>query len=175
MRAMERRDMAFLMNMVNDPDVEYMTAGWTFPLSEENQMKWFEGFDSGKELRCMVDIVGGDTIGTIGLVDIDWKNRKAELFYKVTSDISKRVKGDMYDATMGILTYAFDELNLHCVTGLTLEHNIFSQKMMKKCGFTQEGILRNRIYKRGRYCSQVSFSLMKEEFEARRAEEEAQP
>lgn len=171
MRALERKDMAMLLAILNDPDVENMMAGWSFPMSEENQMKWFEHFDPNKELRCMIDVVNGATIGTIGLVDIDWKNRKAELFYKVVNDIEKRVKGDVNDATMGILAYAFDELNMHCITGLTLEKNIFSQKMLKKCGFTQEGVLRKRIYKKGEYWNQVNYSILKEEFEEKRATE----
>lgn len=153
-----------LRNLLNDPIVEHMTLGWSFPISEDSQLEWFGRFDGQKDLRCMIDIKDGQTIGTIGLVNIDWKNRKAEIFYKIENSIEKRVKGDIHDATMGILIYAFDELNLHCITGTIPEYNIFSQKVLKKCGFQQEGLLRKRIYKRGGYHDEYVYSLLKEEF-----------
>lgn len=165
LRAIEKRDMTILKSLINDPSVEYMAGGCSFPVSEESQLKWFESFDGQKDLRCMIDITNSGTIGTIGLSNIDLRNRKAEIYYKVDRNNEKRVKGDINDAVKGILTYAFDELNLNCIIGEAIEYNIPSQKILTKFGFQQEGVLRKRFYKKGKYHDLYVYSLLKEEFE----------
>jgi RimJ/RimL family protein N-acetyltransferase len=165
LRAVEKKDMNLLRNLLNDPNIEYMTVGKNFPVSEESQLKWFDNFDSQKELRCMIDINDGTTIGTIGLTSIDYKNRNASIFYKIDNKIENRVKGDINDAVKGLLIYAFDELNLECVYGEILNYNIFSQKILKKSGFCEEGVLRNRVFKKGKYNDIIVYSILKGDYE----------
>ena len=78
LRAIERRDMPLLLSLINDPAIEYMAGGESFPVSEESQLKWFDHYDGQKELRCMIELNNGKTIGTIGLSNIDYRNRTAE-------------------------------------------------------------------------------------------------
>jgi RimJ/RimL family protein N-acetyltransferase len=47
---------------------------------------------------------------------------------------------------------------------LILEGNTASLKMCEKCGFQVEGVLRQSIFKQGRFHSQVVLSLLQEEF-----------
>ena len=85
LRAIEKTDMAFLRDFLNDPAVEAMTEGWCFPVSEYAQEQWFQRFDPQKELRCIVE-VDGAAVGTAGLVNLDWKYRSALIFYKMSTD-----------------------------------------------------------------------------------------
>lgn len=165
LRAIEKKDMYILKELLNNPAIEFMTTGGCFPISDFSQEKWFENYDNQKELRCMIDIKDNITIGTIGLVDIDWRNRNAVIYGKTLSrDLNNRIKGDYDDALSGIIKYAFDELNLNCIYGPAMEYNYLSRKCLEKHGFQREGILRQRVFKRGRYYNQIMYSLLKEDY-----------
>ncbi|NFH91443.1 GNAT family N-acetyltransferase [Clostridium botulinum] len=164
LRAIEKNDMEFLQDMINDPAIENMTIGGAFPVSFDRQVRWFESYDQQKELRCMIDIKDGATIGMIMLTDIDWKNRTAVLGQKTKAKHEERKDGDIIDAMMGFLNYAFNELNLNCIYGTVLEYNMLSRKLAAKCGLKEEGILRQRIFKRGKYHNIIANSVIKQEF-----------
>ena len=42
LRAIEREDQEFLKEMINDPELEKLVVGWSFPVSLEMQMQWYE-------------------------------------------------------------------------------------------------------------------------------------
>lgn len=164
LRAIEKKDLEFLQDMINDPSIEYMTGGYSFPVSFDRQIRWFESYDQQKELRCMIEIKGGATIGMIMLTNIDWKNRTAELAQKTKAKLEDRKEGDVLDAMMGFLNYAFNELNLNCIHGTVLEYNMLSRKLAARCGLKEEGVLRQRIFKKGKYHNIIANSVIKEDF-----------
>lgn len=165
LRAIERKDMEFLQQMINDPYVESLTVGSCFPVSLDRQERWFDSYDQQKELRCMIELDSGDTIGCIMLTDIDWKNRTAVLGQKTLAPKEKRKENDMWDAMMGFLNYAFNELNLNCIHGIVLEYNMLSRKLARRCGLKEEGILRERIFKNGKYHNLIANSIIKKDFD----------
>ena len=166
LRAVEEKDMELLHRMINAPEIECMTVGGCFPVSFDRQKRWFENYDQQKELRCMIEIKGGATIGMIMLTDIDWRNRTGVLGQKVLARVEERVENDVYNAMMGFLNYAFNELDLQCVYGTVLEYNLLSRKLARKCGLKEEGVLRNRIYKNGKRHNLIANSIIKEDFDA---------
>ena len=170
LRAIEAYDLDLLCDIINDPSIEMMTGGYCFPVSKDRQKRWFENYDQQKDLRCMIEIKNGATIGMIMLTDIDWKNRTGQLHQKIKARIKDRKKGDIFDAMMGFLNYAFNELGLECVYGTVLEYNLLSRKLAMKCGLKEEGVLRNRIYKNGKYHNLIANSVIKEDFLKRYAE-----
>ena len=164
LRAIEMKDMEFLQEMMNDPQIEKMTGGSCFPVSYDRQVKWFESYNQQKELRCMIEQKEGKTIGVITLTNIDWKNRTAELAQKTKATAEERKTDDVYDAMMGFLNYAFNELNLNCVYGTVLEYNVLSRKLAMRCGLKEEGCLRQRVYKNGKYHNLIPNSVLKDDF-----------
>lgn len=164
LRAIEESDLEFLLDMINDPAIEMMTGGGCFPVSKDRQKKWFENYDQQKDFRCMIQIKGGATIGMIMLTNIDYKNQTAELHQKLKAVPEDRKENDVIDAMMGVLNYAFNELNMICIYGVVLEHNLLSRKLAAKCGLKEEGILRNRLYKSGKHCNLIANSVIKEDF-----------
>ncbi|MBE7728118.1 MAG: GNAT family N-acetyltransferase [Enterocloster aldenensis] len=165
LRAIEETDLPFLQEMMNDPGIEKMTGGSCFPVSYDRQKHWFESYNQQAELRLMIQIKGGFTIGCIMLTNIDWKNRSAELAQKTKATQEQRVEHDIWDAMMGFLNYAFNELNLNCVYGTVLEYNYLSRKLAKRCGLKEEGILRDRVFKNGRYHNLIPNSVIKKDFD----------
>jgi len=117
-------------------------------------------------LRCIIadrcqEEVG---LGTVILSDIDQKNGSAQVHIKLGVENCRR-KGYGTEALNTIVKYAFDEMRLHCIYADVLEYNNASQKLFEKCGFRRDGLLRERIYKGGKYVNVVTFSRLNEDAE----------
>lgn len=165
LRAIEKKDIELLLYLINAPELENKTVGWHFPISCITQEHWMENFqNSDQSIKLMIELKNSKTIGMVMLEKLDWKNRTASIGCKISSLSTDRIKNDTLDAVKGILKYAFDELGMNCIYGEILEDNIFSRKLCKRAGFIEEGILRNRIYKNGKFKNLVSVSIIKEEF-----------
>jgi len=167
LRAIEKEDFELLFYLINAPEIEEMIEGWNLPISSDEQKNWIQNYsNTNNNIKLMIELSNGKTIGMIMLTDIDWKNRQAAIGYKISAPAEDRIKGDMKDAINAILTYAFYELGLNCIRSLILEKNIFSVKLAKKLNFQMEGILRERIFKNGTFNNQIMFSILKAEYEA---------
>lgn len=161
LRAIEAKDCDILREMMNDPETEYLLGGWSFPVSKEEQQNWFESQHNNKNiLRVMMD-AGENTIGTAILSDIDYKNGIAQIHVKLHGSENQH-KGYGTETIMTLSNYAFHELRLHCVYAEVSQHNIPSQKLFRKCGFEQEGVLRDRLFKKGKYINVIVFSKLGE-------------
>ncbi len=163
LRAIELSDALVLQQMINDEEIERMMWGYSFPVAHHQQIKWIENLSNEKGVfRAMID-VDGTAIGTIILSDIDMRNGTAEIHIKL-ANASERGKGYGADAVSALLSYSFDELRLNCIYCRIKEDNIASQKMFTKCGFVQDGCLRSRVYRNGRYYDFYEYSILKTEY-----------
>jgi diamine N-acetyltransferase len=163
LRAIEPRDCELLLAIINDADTEYMLGGWSFPTSVLQQEEWIktQGNQPGT-LRCIIeDRQTSAAIGVVMLTDIDYKNGIAFIHIKLAIDAPK---GEGYGtaAVNTMVNYAFDELRLHLIYGYIGTQNIPSQKLFEKCGFVQEGIMRQRVFKRGEYIDIIPVSRINE-------------
>lgn len=151
--------------MINDEEIEQMMWGYSFPVAHHQQVKWIENLPNDKSVfRAIID-VDGRAVGTIILSDIDMKNGNAEIHIKL-ADTCERGKGYGTDAVSALVSYAFNELRLHCVYCRIREDNIASQKLFEKCGFVKEGCLRARVYHGGKHHDFYEYSTLKSDFDA---------
>ena len=165
LRAIEEKDFDLLFETINSPEIENQTGGWNLPVSTHEQKQWMLSHrNTEKSIRLMIELENGHTIGMVTLSNIDWKNRVAFIHYKVRNSLEGRIKGDMQDAVIGMLGYAFMELGMNCIEGSIMCSNTFSRKLAKKVGFTEDGILRQRIYKNGKYHDKVEISILRDEY-----------
>ena len=75
-----------------------------------------------------------------------------------------RVKGYGTDTVMAIMRYAFDELGLNRLNGSWFTDNTLSKMMYMKCGWKEEGIRRNYIYKSGKYRDLIETGILASEY-----------
>lgn len=149
LRQMTRNDMQMICDMFNDPELENLVVGWAFPLSLEQQQRWYDNnIDDNRNFRFVVETADDGAIGIATLVDIDWKNRRAMHGIKLANS-DNRAKGIGTDVVMAIMRYAFDELGLHRLDGAWFDFNTLSVNLYKKCGWKEEGVRREYVYKRG--------------------------
>ena len=151
LRAMSREDMQFVCDMFNDPVLEDLVVGWAFPLSIDQQNKWFDNnMSASVNHRFIIETESDGAVGIATLTNIDWKNRTATHGIKLSS-VSKRSKGIGTDTVMAIMRYAFDELGLHRLDGSWFDSNVASKRLYTKCGWKEEGTRKECVYKHGRW------------------------
>ena len=101
-------------------------------------------------------------IGTIGLKDIDWKNKSAVLGYLLGRKYWG--KGLMAEAIKLMLAFGFKKLKLHRVSAKVYEPNKRSQRVLEKCWFKKEGIRRHALYKFRKWHNEILYAILASEF-----------
>ena len=162
LRAIEEADMDFCREMINSSYIEICTIGKSIPVSEKEQLEWFRKNEGNKNIRLIIENTNGP-IGMIIASDIDWISRNCEVAIKIGA-MNRILRNDTEEAGKLFLNYLFGEMNMHCVYAYALEENKLSQKLLGRFSFKQEGIMRQRIYKRGAYHDVFVYSLLRDEF-----------
>jgi len=98
-------------------------------------------------------------IGEAAFQGIDWKNRSA-LYSILIGDPEFRGRGLGTEATMLMVSYGFDDLNLHRIEALVLAGNGAAIRCLHKVGFVQEGIKREAIWKDGKWHDVILFGKL---------------
>lgn len=164
LRAVEESDNSMLLSLINDPDTEMMLGGSSWPVSEAEQLKWFENQERNRDvLRCVVALKeNGKPVGTLILSDIDQKNGTAQIHIKMSKD-GGRGKGYGSDSVNTLVSYAFRELRMNCIFANILSYNVASVHLFEKCGFSKDGVLRARVFKGGEFVDVFAYSILKDD------------
>ena len=164
LRAIEKTDAPMLCEMINDPEIESMVVGFSYPVSSSQQEKWIDSLSSDKTIRYAIE-ADNKFVGTASLTNLDMKNRTANMNIKLMN--TARGYGYASRGLKLLISYCFDELNLNCLTASILDYNSASQHLFEKSGFNQEGRLRQRVFKKGKYHDLLVYSLTKDDFNER--------
>lgn len=103
-------------------------------------------------------------IGNVSLQNINWVNRSAEIAI-IIGNKKYWNKGIGSEAYSLILQYGFGTLNLNRISSGQTLTNAGMIKVCEKNGMKKEGILREALYKEGKYLDAVIFSILKKEYE----------
>lgn len=165
LRAMELGDQELLREMINDPEIEKMVIGHSFPVSNEQQIRWFQSHGNDENnLRLVIETHQDGAIGYANLVNIDWKNRTAFHGIKIARR-EFRTRGIGTDTVMAVMRYAFEELQLNRLDGAIIDYNEPSKGLYcKRCGWKIEGIRRQAIFKRNRYHDVIVVGILRQEY-----------
>lgn len=166
LRAMEEEDQELLREMVNDPEIEKMVGGYSFPVSKIQQKKWFESnLNSQNNIRLIIETKENGPVGFANIVNIDWKNRSAFHGIKISRN-EFRSKGIGTDTVMAVMKYAFEELQLNRLDTTIISYNEPSKRLyINKCGWKVEGIRRKAVFKLNEYHDELILGILKEEYE----------
>ena len=94
---------------------------------------------------------------------MDERNRHAELGVVIGE---KAYWGQGYgsDAICTLLRFGFEEMNLHRIYLRVYEDNARGIRAYEKCGFCQEGRLREANFRQGRYHDELVMGILSHEF-----------
>ena len=163
LRAMTRNDMPMIVDLFNDPEIENLVVGWAFPLSLDQQNRWFDNhLGDQQSFRFVIETKDDGAVGIATLAGIDWKNRRADHGIKLLD--KAQGKGIGTDALMALMRYVFDELQFNRLDGSWFSDNIASKTMYMKCAWKEEGIRREYIFKRGKWRDLVLTGVLKSDY-----------
>jgi len=159
-----REDMPLLLKWRNNPDHrkyyrEYRESNL------EDQIKWYEDVmmkDSTWHHFVVKPINADKIIGVAFLNHIHSVYRTGE-FGLTLGDPEFRGKGYGKDMLLTLLKYGFTELNLNRIWCEVYSNNS-SIHLYRKIGFKDEGILRENVFKEGKYLDSYVLGMLKKEY-----------
>ena len=171
LRAIEREDLDALWRWYNDPEVMYFWAEPHKVISRDELEARYGGLSgpTGQAHWLLIttreEWGRGEPIGRIGYVELDRRNRHAEIALKI-GEKAYWGRGYGTDALLAFLGYLFHELNLHKVYLRVEAFNPRARRVYEKCGFRQDGVFRDHTFLGGRYYDALLMSLTEDEFRA---------
>lgn len=166
LRALEPEDYKTSIKWRKDDEIWGMLGGPKYFVSEAFEKNWVEKtiFDS-KDIKLAICLKENDQyIGNVYMTDINMINRSCHSHILI-GEHDFWGKGYAKEALMLAIDYMFNERNIYRIQANVLESNVASLKMHEKCGYKVDGILRNSVYKAGKYHNQYILSLLRDEYE----------
>ncbi len=104
----------------------------------------------------------GRLIGTIGYMHYDPDNNSCEVGYSLAHWAWNR--GYMTEALQKVIDYSFDAMDVNRIEAQHELDNPASGRVMEKCGMKREGVLRERLYNKGKYVDVALYAVLKREW-----------
>jgi RimJ/RimL family protein N-acetyltransferase len=168
LRAYEVSDAAAWARWYNDPAViEHLS--WRYPLSlaaEEDYLKQRTSAPMAYATTLFgIETKDGMHIGGVTFNIVYPESRKGRLGISI-GEKGYWSKGYGADAIRTLLRFGFDEMNLNRVDLTVDEDHAAAIACYRKCGFVEEGRMRQAHYTRGRYVDWIVMGILREEFYA---------
>ncbi|KOF56008.1 GNAT family N-acetyltransferase [Clostridium guangxiense] len=168
LRAYKEEDIKVAAELVNDEELKrFLTPRIPFPISpweEEDWIKSQKGNQSGQFNFAIEDMKTKKYIGGCGIQDVNWLARTATVGIMI-GDKDYWGKGYGTDAMKILIKFIFENMNINKIKLSTFSFNERAKKCYEKCGFKVEGILKDEIFKDGKYYDEVLMAVFREEFQ----------
>ena len=154
-----------------------------FRLFADDEVTRFYDFDSFTSVTQAVDLIARQSarfargegvrwgitqrntdvvIGTVGLL-VEMTHATGGLGYDLARPYWRL--GIMSEALAIIIRFGFRTVNLNRLQALVVPGNIASLKLLEKLNFTEEGLLRQHSFFKGRYQDLISLSLLRQDLD----------
>lgn len=158
-RALNRIDRDILLKWVNDPELKNF-SGTIYPVTDVEHEKWFET----KLIEPLNKIYAIETkekniIGIIGNKNFDYINSNTEIYISIGEKEFWNY-GFGTEAVSLFISFCFNQLNLHKVYLYVFDYNQRAIKSYEKIGFSKEGVLKESLYKNGKYHNKILMSII---------------
>lgn len=157
-----------------DPDIPYKVIWindiknnrylhYDLPLTESNTRVWYEKLKEKTDRLDCTRVVDGLPVGLIGLLNIDYINKKAE-YYVCIGDGKFKGKGIAVFASDLLIKESIKRYGLNRIYLFTEVDNTGAQKLFEKIGFIKEGLLKEDLIYCGRKIDRYIYGLNLKEY-----------
>lgn len=164
-RPYREEDVFLIHQWFNDPITTYFMFTGQKPKTIE-QIKKIMNDDTQSEhntIFIVVDVETNETMGLVGLYEINFTARKAEMRIIIGNE-NFRGKGYGTEITELITYYGFDRLNLNRIYLGVTDENIGGINAYKKAGYIYEGTLRQDVYRNSQYYDGIRMAILREDY-----------
>ena len=166
LREYRKEDIKVVQTCINDPEIKKLVnPGIPYLYTFEDEEKWFEGLSAKNDQYSFAieTLADNKYIGGCGINSIDWKNSVAVIGIFI-GDKEYLGKGYGTDAMNLLISFIFEQMNLNKIKLQVLSYNERAIKCYEKCGFTKEGVLREEIFRDGKYHDNIIMGFLKAEY-----------
>jgi RimJ/RimL family protein N-acetyltransferase len=166
LRGYRKDDIDLKLSYINDPEVlRFLESGIPYPITLNEENKWFEAKSAFKDsYKFAIEAIDcGLYIGECGINSIDWKNSVASVVIFIGNK-AYRGKGCGTEAMQILHSFIFNQININKVRLNVYSFNERAIKSYDKCGFKKEGVLRQEIFRDGKYYDTIVMGLLREEY-----------
>ncbi|MDR1590641.1 MAG: GNAT family N-acetyltransferase [Puniceicoccales bacterium] len=167
LQPIREEDLGAIINLLSDYETVWMLTYAPWPYTVQAAANWANHINNmcAAGVGCFWGIHDRKNvfIGTVGL-SIFPEHEKAELHYW----FGKEYWGQGYgtETARRIVRYAFEDLKLNRLEVNHMIRNIRSQRVIEKCGFKFEGMLRAYVKRFGQFEDVKFYSQLRGEFKA---------
>ena len=148
---------------MNDFEVTDYTGRSGQIMSLQGEKNYLEGNSNPEATFSIITLDEDKLIGTVGLECINHIHRTAVLGIFI-GDKEYLSKGYGAEAIRLLLDYGFNYMNLHSIKLELLSFNERALKCYKKCGFKENGRIRENRFINGNYYDVISMDILENEF-----------
>jgi len=153
--------------LAGTPEIADTMLEWPYPFSPANARSTIAAqaavYQAGRAIHFAIEererpgLLGGVELGAL-----DNPHRCAELRFWIAEPEWRH--GFATEATRAVLRYGFGELRLHRIDAMHLVRGDAAGAVLRKIGMRQEGILRERVRKAGRFEDVALWAMLADEF-----------
>ncbi|KGK85998.1 GNAT family protein [Clostridium sp. HMP27] len=164
LRAYKEEDINIATSFVNDKELKkFLVTTIPFPMSlweEETWIKSQTANQSGEYNFAIEDVKTNKYIGGCGIQKVNWISRVATVGIMI-GDKEYWSKGYGTDAMKVLMEFIFENMNINKIRLSTFSFNERARKCYEKCGFKVEGVLKDEIFKEGKYYDEIIMAAFK--------------
>lgn len=167
LRLMEPEDYEVTYKWRNDYYIQKMTCGPLRFISKEMEKNWAHNrsLDNTRDIYLAICAIENDKmIGYTSINDINSINRSCEIGGIVIGDNDYRDGKEITEVYLLLLSYVFDQLNMHRTYGYYLEGHKMTELNCKTYFYRYEGCEIDAVYKDGKYHNKVVVGLLRDEY-----------
>ena len=106
----------------------------------------------------IIDKRTGHLVGTIGYMEYREEHGSVEVGYSLARHMWNG--GYMTEALRRVIAYTFEAMDINRIEAQHELTNPSSGRVMEKCGMKKEGVLRQRLYNKGKYVDVALYAIL---------------
>ncbi|WP_097025959.1 GNAT family N-acetyltransferase [Clostridium peptidivorans] len=166
LRAYKEEDIKIATGFVNDKELKkFLVTTIPFPMSLWEEEAWIRsqtGNENGEYNFAIEHLETNKYIGGCGIQKVNWISRVATVGIMI-GDKDYWGKGYGTDAMKVLMQFIFKNMNINKIRLSTFSFNERAKKSYEKCGFKVEGVLKDEIFKEGKYYNEIIMAAFREE------------
>lgn len=167
LRSYKEADIERAIEFINDEEVKkLLDSNIPFPMTKWQEEEWIKSRKVGADFTydfAIEDLETGKYIGGCSINECDVKNRNCTIGIMI-GDKEYWGRGYGSDALKVLVKFIFEEVNMNKIKLGVFSFNSRAIACYKKVGFKEEGILKNELYRSGKYYDIIQMAIFKDEW-----------